>query len=75
MNELTINGFSDVSEEELLLVDGGGWIRALCCAIGAVGGGVIGGITGGVGGIIAGVAAGLACGDTVGKTIEEAYAA
>ncbi len=72
MSEFTINGFSTITNEELMSVDGGGWIRAVCCSIGAVGGGIIGWYTGGVGGIIAGVASGLACGDLVGAKIEEA---
>mgnify|MGYP004445397749 FL=1 len=48
MNELKINGFSAVAEEEMMAVDGGGWIAALCASVGYTIGGYPGAIIGAI---------------------------
>lgn len=65
-----MTGFIEVSQNEMMEVDGGGWFRAFCVAAGAVIGVVV--ATTSVVGIPAGAGltiAGAACGNQVGKMV------
>ncbi len=48
MNELNLNGFSALTEEEMLAIDGGGWVKLLCTIAGTVAGGALLWSTGGL---------------------------
>ena len=57
-NKLCVNGFSAVSEKEMMEVDGGGWFESLALGIGC---GVIGSSAGPVG-LVVGVGVGFLLG-------------
>ncbi len=49
MNELNLNGFSELTEEEMMAIDGGGWRAVLCAVSGFFVGLAIGTQTGPIG--------------------------
>ena len=75
MNELKINGFSAVAEEEMMAVDGGGIWKGILAAVGAVAGIVIACVPGGaaIEAIVAAGVAGATGGVTIGGIIEDGF--
>ena len=84
MNELTINGFSALTEEEMMNVDGGNWVTGLCSVMGAALGIVVGIVcppaavaeAGVVAIVLAALGEGAACGLAgagIGELINTAY--
>jgi hypothetical protein len=70
-----MTGFIEVSQNEMMEIDGGGWFRACCAFVGAVIGLVVAVKTKTAFVSATGlVIAGAACGDQVGKMVEDAYA-
>lgn len=69
--EFNVKGFSEVSEKEMMVVNGGGWLRGLLASIGCAAAVIATVATGGTAAIvISAAAAGAAAGSTIGGAFE-----
>ncbi|OJF76800.1 MAG: hypothetical protein BKP49_04325 [Treponema sp. CETP13] len=71
-NELCINGFSAVSEDEMMVIDGGGWISFACGVLGGVVGIVCTAETANPVTIMGATSVGVLAGITIGDNLENA---